>query len=80
MFKVLLADDESWVVESLKASINWEEQGFGVIGTAGNGSEALEMIQKLKPDLVFADIRMPGLNGLELIRKASELGWKPNSS
>jgi len=74
MFKVLLADDENWVVESLKASINWQEYGFEIIGVAYNGPEALHLIENLKPDLVFTDIRMPGLSGLELIKKSAEMG------
>ncbi len=74
MFKVLLADDENWVVESLKVNTNWHENGFEVIGTAFNGIEALNLIRELKPDLVFTDIRMPGLSGLELIKKSGEEG------
>ena len=74
MYKILLADDEPWVVESLKASINWEEHGYKVIGMAYNGLEAFNRIEELKPDLVFTDIRMPGLNGLELIKKVKESG------
>ncbi|MDQ6421862.1 response regulator [Paenibacillus sp. LHD-117] len=73
LYKVLLVDDEAWVLESLKASVNWETQGFEVAGTALSGQEALAMIGEMKPDVVFTDIRMPGMNGLELIKKGSEL-------
>jgi len=76
MYKVLLVDDENWVVESLKASINWEENGFRVVGQACSGLEALELIEILEPDVVFTDIRMPGVNGLELIKKSNDLGHR----
>lgn len=72
MFKVLLVDDESWVVESLKDSVNWQENGFEIIGMAYNGLEALKMIKELMPNLVFTDIRMPGMTGLDLIKKVKE--------
>ncbi|GFZ83117.1 DNA-binding response regulator [Paenibacillus marchantiophytorum] len=69
MFKVLLVDDEEWVVQSLKHSINWEEFGFQIIGEANSGDEALDFIETNKPHLVITDIKMPGMNGLELIKK-----------
>lgn len=72
-YKVLLVDDEAWVVESLKASVDWKAHGFEVAGTALSGSEALSLMSSLKPDVVFTDIRMPGMNGLELIKRGSEL-------
>lgn len=71
MYKVLIVDDESYVVKSLHSTIDWSEYGYEVIGQAGNGVEALELIGALKPDLVFADVKMPGMGGLELIRIAS---------
>lgn len=72
MYKVFIADDEKWVIESLKASINWKELGFEVVGQALNGIQALKQILQMKPEVVFTDIRMPGLNGLELIQKVKE--------
>ena len=72
MHKMFIADDEHLVIKSLKASINWEEYGFEIIGEACNGIEAYELISELKPDIVFVDIRMPGMNGLELMKKINE--------
>ncbi len=74
MYKVFIVDDEKYVVKSLKARINWEEYGFEVIGYSFNSTEAYEMILKMKPDLVFTDIRMPGRSGLELIKDIKESG------
>ncbi|OXS61236.1 hypothetical protein B1A99_06910 [Cohnella sp. CIP 111063] len=72
-YKILLVDDEAWVIESLKASVDWHRHGFEVAGTALSGSEALSMIDAIRPDAVFTDIRMPGMSGLDLIKKGSEL-------
>ncbi|WP_152392379.1 response regulator transcription factor [Paenibacillus guangzhouensis] len=76
-YSVFIVDDESWVVESLKVSVDWQQYGFEVVGEAYNGLEALQCMRDLKPDVVFTDIRMPGMNGLELIKKGSELPVLP---
>jgi len=62
----LLADDEPHLVAHLaqRLAALWPE--LRIAGTAGNGLEALERIQELKPDMAFLDIRMPGLSGLEV--------------
>ncbi|CAI6040373.1 response regulator transcription factor [Cohnella sp. JJ-181] len=73
MLKVLLVDDESWVVESLKDLVEWERYGFRVVGQAASGEEALATIGRLRPEVVFTDIRMPEMNGLELIRRGRNL-------
>lgn len=69
MIKVLLADDEQWIVDNLKVSVEWAKYGFEVVDTALDGIEAYEKIMEWQPQLVFTDIRMPGMNGLELIKK-----------
>lgn len=70
MYKVLIVDDEFLIVKSLKNRIRWKDCGFKVVGEAYNGLEAYEKILELKPDVVFTDIRMPGMGGLELVEKA----------
>ncbi|NIK66747.1 MULTISPECIES: response regulator [unclassified Paenibacillus] len=74
MYKVLLVDDEMFVRKGLRNLIDWESLGYDICDEAGNGQEALEKIRLLKPDLVIADIRMPVLDGLELIQKVTEEG------
>lgn len=74
MYKILIVDDEPWIVYGIKALVEWEELGFEVIGEAYNGIAALEAILEKKPDAVITDIRMPGLNGIELIEQLNQSG------
>lgn len=69
MYKVLLADDEEIIRDGLSKTFDWESHGFKVVGTAGNGKTAFELIKTLKPNLVITDIRMPLINGVELLKK-----------
>ncbi|ASA26092.1 response regulator transcription factor [Paenibacillus donghaensis] len=77
MLKVLIVDDEPWVLEGLRTMIDWGEYGFEVCAEALNGSDALRLIQEHQPDLVLTDINMPVINGLELIAQIHELMVKP---
>lgn len=70
MYKVLIADDESKVIQLIKTLIQWETLNLELIGIASDGIQALEMIEKYQPDIVITDIRMPGYDGIELIRRA----------
>lgn len=72
MKKVLIADDELLVRVGLKSTINWKENGFVVVGEAKNGKEAIEFFENYDPDILLTDIRMPFVNGLELIQKLKE--------
>ena len=64
MLRVLLVDDEPFIIQGLKILINWEQEGFEIVGTAANGQEAYEFLQKEKVDLIIADIKMPVMTGL----------------
>lgn len=66
MYRVLIADDEPSVAASLKNSIDWEELGLEVAGVVDNGSDVLHFLQQDHADILILDIRMPGLNGLEV--------------
>lgn len=72
MYKVLIVDDEPKQREGLRMFIEWENYGFRVVDTASNGEEALEKYQTYSPELVIADIRMPGMDGLQLIERLRE--------
>ncbi|MFC4388764.1 response regulator [Gracilibacillus marinus] len=79
MLKVFLVDDDIFVRKGIQTLINWKEYGFEVCGEADNGEDALEQIHQLKPDLVLTDIRMPVLDGLELIERViSEMNQAPS--
>jgi len=67
LYKVVLVDDEDDVRGRVISKIT-DESGFCVVGKAGNGYDALELIEELKPDVVITDIRMPFINGIELAR------------
>lgn len=70
---MIIADDEQIIVDGIKESIDWKSFEVDVVGTAQNGIEALEMVVKLHTDIIVTDIKMPGLNGLELVRKIKKL-------
>jgi len=70
MFRVLLADDEEIIRNSISKMIPWEALDCQLIGAASNGMDAFHMICDYYPDIVITDIKMPILNGLELIEKA----------
>ncbi|GAB6927286.1 response regulator transcription factor [Paenibacillus sp. JCM 10914] len=67
MMNVLIVDDEPKLREGLKSIVSWHELGYQVVDTAANGSEALEKHRLYSPDLMLIDIRMPGMDGLQLI-------------
>lgn len=69
MYKVLIVDDERIIREGMSNAIEWEDYGLRVCGAAFNGIEACEIIEKEQPHIVFTDIKMPGMNGLQLIDK-----------
>lgn len=68
MLKVFLVEDESIVREGLRDNIPWEQYGYRFVGEASDGEMALSMIQKLKPDVLLTDIKMPFMDGLSLSR------------
>ncbi|MEH7095768.1 response regulator transcription factor [Neobacillus vireti] len=68
MHKVILVDDENFFRKGLRSLIDWEACGFRVAGEAANGEDALALIDEVNPELVITDIRMPVLDGLELIK------------
>ena len=65
-------DDEEIEHEGMAQFIPWDTYGMKVVGTARNGAEGLEKIAKYKPDLAIVDIKMPVMNGIEMIRQAKE--------
>ena len=71
-YKVILVDDEEEVIDAIKSRILWEQLGLQIVGSATNGVKALELVEKLQPDIVITDIKMPYMNGLELSRRLND--------
>lgn len=72
MYKIIIVDDEDIVRRSIVMKIKWKEIGFDEPYQACNGLEAYELALKVQPDIVFADIKMPIMDGLELANKLKE--------
>ena len=68
MLRVLLVDDEPFILRGMEELIDWENEGFEIVGSAADGEEALHFLQDHNADLVVADIKMPVMDGLELLR------------
>lgn len=64
--KVLIVDDEYLIRNLLRMRIDWEQQGMTIIGEASDAAEALNRVELLRPDIVFTDIYMPKMDGIEL--------------
>lgn len=67
MYKVLVVDDEPFMLEGWRTMVDWEAFGFGLGWAVSDGREALEVMEQEVPDLVFTDLQMPVMDGLELI-------------
>lgn len=74
MLKMILADDERIVRETILKIIDWESEGIEIVGLCKDGIEAYDLIQDENPDIVLTDIRMPGLTGLDLVGEAFRAG------
>lgn len=75
LINLLIVDDEKIVRDGLKYILDWNSLGYCICGEAGNGSEALEMINRYHPGLVLLDIRMAGMLGTDLMETARNDGF-----
>lgn len=73
MIELIIAEDEELARQELENTMPWEKWGYKLIGSAEDGIAAWELIKKHKPGLVLSDIRMPGMDGLQLLRKTSSI-------
>ena len=67
MKKILIVDDEPWIRQGIREQIDCETLGVQIIGEAGNGRLAIEVIKNDLPDIVLTDVRMPVMDGIELV-------------
>ncbi len=79
MLKVLLVDDEPNVRHGVKMMIPWEKLGLEVVGEAEDGDDGLGKILSLEPDIVIADVKMPGMSGIKMIEAAKNKGFNGKS-
>jgi len=76
MLRVMLVDDEPLALEGLRLLIDWHAEGFSVCSECASASEALAALRKAKPDVIVTDIRMPGMDGLHLMKEAQANGFQ----
>lgn len=73
MYSVVLVDDNPTITEALAHSIRWQSYGFEVSRTFEDGAEALDYIVEHKPEVVITDIRMPMMDGIEMVRRLKQV-------
>lgn len=74
MYRIVLVDDEPLILAGIASLLTWEDHDCTIVGKATNGTSACEIIAEEKPDIVITDIRMPIMNGLELVEKCKAEG------
>ena len=75
MYRVVIADDEPVIRRGLRETIEWDALGLEVAGEAADGNEALKLVHDIRPEILITDIRMPEMDGLELIREVRKLDF-----
>lgn len=73
MYKLIIVDDQPVIRKGLVKLVDWEEMGIEIAGEASNGLEALELILRENPHLMICDIKMPGMDGLELMKECRKI-------
>ena len=68
MYKLIIADDEKIIQEGLAHFVDWEEMGFEVVRTLGDGEEVIEFLESEPVDVVLTDIKMPHATGIDIAR------------
>ena len=76
MYHAFLVDDEPLILKGIESIFNWQKYGFEVAGMAGHAEEALEMILQTKPDVLFTDIRMGSVSGLQLLSMLEKANFR----
>ena len=74
MLKILVVDDEMFVRRGIVMETDWAAMDCAVVAEASNGEEALEAVHRYRPDLIISDIRMPRMDGIELLKTLRQEG------
>ncbi len=69
MYKVLIVEDEHYLLQELTSTVEWERYGCIIAGTAVDGERAINQAEVIRPDLIITDIRLPGMDGLKLLKE-----------
>lgn len=69
MFYAMIIDDEKSIINRLAFGVDWNRNGFEVVATSASSVDAMQMIEFIQPHVIFTDIRMPKMTGLELMKK-----------
>ena len=72
MWKVMIADDESYMLEAMENLIDWKKMECRLVSKAKNGQELLEQVKKNPPDIIITDIKMPLISGIEVAKYVYE--------
>ena len=75
MYKILIVDDEKWIRKGIIAKLRHLGFEFSWIGESENGAEAVELIREQTPQIVITDVRMPVMDGIQMIKNLREAGW-----
>ncbi|SHO43911.1 response regulator transcription factor [Anaerocolumna xylanovorans] len=69
MYRVVIIDDEEIILKGLRSVVDWEKFNCKIAGQADDGIEGIRLIEKVNPDIIFTDIRMPNMDGLEMLER-----------
>ena len=72
MYRLIIADDEENIRNGMANSLPWRDWGFEVVALCASGQEVLDRMAACRPDVVLSDIRMPGMDGVELMQRLVE--------
>ena len=79
MLKVLVVDDEAIVRKGIVLGVDWMSMDCAIVGEAANGLEGLEAAESYKPNLIITDVRMPHMDGIEMMRELRRRGCRAGS-
>ncbi|MCR5847805.1 MAG: response regulator [Lachnospiraceae bacterium] len=74
MLRVMLVDDEPFILQGLKILVDWNKEGYEIVAAVSNGKEAVDYLKDNEVDLIISDIQMPVMNGLELLENIQKTG------
>lgn len=74
MLKILVVEDEELIRKGIVLAVDWAALDCVVVGEASNGEEALAAVERLSPSLIITDLKMPRMDGIEMLRRLREAG------